>query len=488
MVINLAHPTMAQDESTPLPSLAGKETQPPETQPSPDAELQDPLAKAGGPPVLPGKGDGSAPSKKKKNKRSKKTTASRGPTALPKGRGTGFEEYYADPPMTPAEALEEKSEIYAERIQACIQRYRSRRRLRPDQAQYFNEYLFLGGIDTSANAFAGQDLKELKGLTPAQRREVLATDTVHGGSAAGERFFTGDLDHWSVDFTGVAAGFLSSNVLASLTGCELKELEAGISLVENFLRYVLQHDVCPEYEEDVKQAVELCGVARHEWPKLVGLQTALPGQFNLAASELFCQQEEDDWFLPPDARPEGFDASSVFLSSVALIENGDVFTCVSKPGVKVVHQFDCTLQIGQILRPTGDVIQRFQQLRLDSTHPNIPPLGKIICKQASIEDGWDHPSLPSPLRPRDHVELYFDDTVLVNMKQGMRMSLTLCELDGGFRFVKTIQKVVPSFYTFLPQELMRHFKAPREDDRPAPSVHNPADGDEEAGDEAKVEE
>lgn len=66
-----------------------------------------------------------------KKKKGRKTTAQRGPTALPRNRGTGFEgvlrskdifagphaenivEYFADPPMTPDEAEEEKLEIYA---------------------------------------------------------------------------------------------------------------------------------------------------------------------------------------------------------------------------------------------------------------------------------------------------------------------------------------------------------------------------------------
>lgn len=63
-----------------------------------------------------------------KKKKNRKSTKARGPVALPKNRGTGFEgrfpmgvveeskltstEYFADPPMTPSEALEEKDEIY----------------------------------------------------------------------------------------------------------------------------------------------------------------------------------------------------------------------------------------------------------------------------------------------------------------------------------------------------------------------------------------
>ena len=50
---------------------------------------------------------------KKSRKRKPKTLSNRGPTALPKNRGSGFEEYFADPPLTPVEATEEKNEIYS---------------------------------------------------------------------------------------------------------------------------------------------------------------------------------------------------------------------------------------------------------------------------------------------------------------------------------------------------------------------------------------
>lgn len=50
---------------------------------------------------------------KKRRKNRKRTVAARGPTAMSASRGTGFEEYYADPPITPAEAQEERVDIYA---------------------------------------------------------------------------------------------------------------------------------------------------------------------------------------------------------------------------------------------------------------------------------------------------------------------------------------------------------------------------------------
>ena len=73
-------------------------------------------------------------------------------------------------------------------MQSCIQRFRSRRRLQGDRGLYFNEYLFLGGVDTSPNTFGGLSQQELKDLTPAQRREATATDIIWANSQGGDRF------------------------------------------------------------------------------------------------------------------------------------------------------------------------------------------------------------------------------------------------------------------------------------------------------------
>jgi hypothetical protein len=308
-------------------------------------------------------------------------------------------------------------------------------------------------------------------MPPAECCALLATDMIHGGSAVGDRFYAGDREHWSIDFTGVAAGFFSIT-LANLTGLEKEPLESAINLVQNFLRYALQHDVCPEYEEDIQRAIKLCDTARDEWPMVVRLRNALPGQFNLAAAEYFGQREESDWFLQNASIPENFDAKSVFLSTFGLVAEDDLFTRVITQKANTIRQFDCDLQIKQIIKPSDSNIQLFKSLRLDDGYVTFPCVGNVICTPAIIEDGWDHPVVPLPLENNEQITLYFDDVIVANMKEGMKMAVTLCEVNEGLLFVKTIRNIVPSFYTFPPQELIRHFKAPKEDDRPAPSIHD----------------
>lgn len=358
-------------------------------------------------------------------------------------------------------------------MQNCIQRFRSRRRLQSERGLLFNEYLFLGGVDTCPGAFGGLSRHDLKDLTPAQRREATATDIIYGTTAAGDRFYNGDKEAWTVDFAGVAAGFFSVT-LPRLSTFDWEHMAQGVSLVENFLKYVLHHDVCPEYTQDVKKALELCEAARIEWPMIQRLLTLLPGQFNLAASELFCSKDDvgDAWSFLGWGRPEGFNARAVFFTAIAFLKDDELWKKICNTAPKVTREFECTLMVVSLQRPNEHVAHKVKKVVIDGKHPDLVPIGKATMAPAVIEDGFDSPAFPCPVRG-DTIDLYMDDTLLENLRPGMKMKATVCELDVGLNFVKTVDTVVPSFHTFLPQELMRHYKTPRENERPAPSIHNP---------------
>ncbi|KAG6006703.1 hypothetical protein E4U21_006778 [Claviceps maximensis] len=411
-------------------------------------------------------------SKKKKNRKGgRKSIASRGPCALPRNRGTGFEDFFADPPLTPDEAAEERLEIYAPRIQSCIQRFRSRRRLQGDQPLYFNEYLFLGGVDTSQNSFAGFDNKDLRDLTPAERRDATARDTVHAGSAADEQFYNGDTEHWSVDFAGVAAGFFSVS-LGQLSGFEKKKLDTGIAVVEHFLRYVLQHDVCPEYKDNVEAALRVCQQARKEWPLLGQFLCGLPGQFNLAAAECFSANNPEDWSLFSFARPEHFDARAMFLAACALCGEMETLDHFASGKLAAVKEHTCTVKITRVERPPDSLVARFAALCIQGISHAVEPVGRLYFEAAVIEDERGQPRMPVA-REETLLWVYLDDRLLANVLPGMKMEIKFVELSTGIRFIKSILRVVPTFYTFLPQQLMKNYKPVLNSERPAPSIHDP---------------
>src|SRR4051812_47741930 len=68
---------------------------------------------------------------------------------------------------------------------------------------------------------------------------------------------------------------------------EEKEVKQVASVIRNFLNYVLQHGVCPEYATDIIAARKICDLAEKELWAIKQLQYVFPGDFNTSASILY---------------------------------------------------------------------------------------------------------------------------------------------------------------------------------------------------------
>lgn len=361
--------------------------------------------------------------------------------------------------------------VPSRRIQTCIHRYRTRRRLDPELSVYFNEYMFIGGVDTTVAAFNADELED-GSLIPAA--DAHARSPAHDDEAANARFYDGNARNWTVDFAGVAAGFLSVTILP-LTCLEPAPTDKAIGLVENFLRYVLQHDVCPEYGEDINAALAVCGQAREEWPKLCRFKNLLPGQFNLAAAKTFGVHEKADWSLQNCKEPATLSPELIFYASLVVVEQAVPKTDTGESALRVTRQFTCSLALQSMEMPSDATSNHFRRLALSpDQNLNLAPLGRAVFRRAIIDDGWVHQVAPEPLPADEDVVLYFEQDMLAEMTVGMKVTAVICELSSGFRFVKTLETVQPSFYTFLPQHLIKDYKPPRLNDRPARSIHDNA--------------
>lgn len=96
-----------------------------------------------------------------------------------------------------------------------------------------------------------------------ERCEIMVVDGLYMGGENG-CFYNGDEKYWFVDFMVIVQGFLLVLVVL-LMGFEEKLLEICIGMIENFLWYILQYDVCLEYEDDVNGVLEVCNKVRDEW-------------------------------------------------------------------------------------------------------------------------------------------------------------------------------------------------------------------------------
>ncbi|CAN8102758.1 unnamed protein product [Discula destructiva] len=445
----------------------------------------------------------------------------RGDTALPKNRGTGFEDGYADPPVTPSQHAEEMQlydqfRPFHERIEECIQRYTARRRMPQDRSQLFSKYLYLGGIDTTQRQFTGtakhvKDLKE-NDYSTDEIRGITANEFLSRDSEAKGLFYSPNApEHWDVDFAGVVAGFLGS-YLPENTYPDSPEIRTAADTILNFLNYVRHHDVCPEYTDNVTQAMEICSQALKELPQISAVGRALPGDFNLACRLLFCSSGvplATNEFMPDHklykdkkkhelidgemvkapgaasaciAVPSNFDAELVFNTTMALHEPEHIERINNSANLlRVNNTFDETYEVKEVVFADQSLVDVYAGItKRDTTLRPVEPVGHAILVPTIIEDGWDsHPTLSEgrAANPGTPISVYLDHTVLAPLGVGMKLRATVCYLDlgggVGLEFIKEVAEIVPSFHVFLPQTLMLHYKAPRPDTRLPPSADDP---------------
>ncbi|KAL1902442.1 hypothetical protein Sste5346_001423 [Sporothrix stenoceras] len=468
-----------------------------------------------------------------KKKKKSKSTAARGPTALPKRCGTGFEEYYADPPLTIDEYEEEMDLYHAtlnfdERIETCIQRYRARRRLDNDRTNMFNRYLKLGGIDCTPRMFNGAaGMEEEESLTKDDVRALTATDVVSRAGSKNSKFYASDnADLWTVDFAGVAAGFLSVT-LRNIGGSNERLMNLGIDVVDNFLRYLQLHDVCPEYADDIKASREICKTAKVELPNLLTALPLMPGQFNLACTKLFFK---DDAYsheqmmashdgLDPRAvlTNEDWDPEYIFRTTVA-IQDLVIGTKAKKmaeadmSSIRIVNSREIEVEIVQLIWPDKELKERYakaieegekqktekeaakaaekagdktaDEASDEATDNIIKRAGVIIIKHYRIEEGVaNRPHVSDEeLQARGGDAFFIDMDTMDLLRLGMKLRVVVHELNCDLNFVSVVKEMLPSFYLYLPQELMVDWKEPKVNDREGPSVNNP-DAEAEAANE-----
>ncbi|KAI1450510.1 Argonaute siRNA chaperone complex subunit Arb1-domain-containing protein [Annulohypoxylon stygium] len=418
------------------------------------------------------------PKKKKKKKPAKKQGA------VARKGVTGFEEFYADAPMTPDEANQEKNEIYSqskpfpERIEQCIQRYRASRRMDPERTMLFNKYLWLGGIDASQRQFTGfaNDAEAIAEANAEEIRQLTATDFV-GGS--GSRFFDpANEKNWEIDFYGIVKGFLS-RVVPSIYMYDEKANKLAADLIKNFLNYVLMHDVCPEHNDDVEAAKLLCQRAPISLHFAHKFYNAMPGPFNTLCKELFFDGEA--YKFQGETEGELYDK---------LVKFRIVIHTTARRWIQKRHNRLNDPTLIHILKTTEET---FKVCHINLRHPSVAKvvaeelkkagckvdfasLGRFQAKKSVINYGWSNEVRPgqwAKIRNLGYREFLLEEDLLKMLDKGVKIRAIVCELNIGLRFIKEITDIRVEWDLFLPQMLMENWKDPVPNERPPPSVANP---------------
>lgn len=230
----------------------------------------------------------------------------------------------------------------------------------------------------------------------------------------------------------------------------------------------------------------------------------MPGDFNLACQVLFCSTRSASSTLPGSIvsenvlyemghgetnswdtgiiGPKDFDAERAFKATISIHEPALIDRVLQHNDnpICVVNTYEDAFAVKEIFCPDEDIVNIYNGIKNKAGKTRtIKPVGRVILIPSIIEDGWDnHPTLAEGRGDEGRpVCIYLEHATLANLKEGMKLRLTICQLNIGsgdaIHFIRACSEVLPTFHTFLPQSLMMHYKPPRLSDRPPPSVDDP---------------
>ena len=373
----------------------------------------------------------------------------------------------------------------------------------------FFKYLTYGGIENGPNMFqGGYDKDERESMDNDQIIAALAQTSI----SADKNDIGKDTSLWAVDFEGVMKGFLSRRA-PYYYGFEVRDqVEIVTKVLANFMRYLLYHDVCPEYAAEVSLARDICGTATRELWACAEAQRWLPGDFNIACSTLFDGSYGKNYDGVSSWMPEENQVNS-FVGMTTVTAQEVVKFAIAGAGSEAVYRsfYDLVTkdEIVEVetLVGVGFEITAIDQVEADTKNfyreqtADYRPVGKVRAKP------WTRPDLPPEdltaaeraalaMKADEAVagaitnsgkesveacfEFFIEEVVLQHLFVGMKIEATVHKLNCGIWFFDDVLRAFCSFDTFLCNELMIGWKEPR----PWVRGFNDGDADGEEGEHA----
>ncbi|GME43388.1 RNA-binding protein Lupus La [Neofusicoccum parvum] len=392
----------------------------------------------------------------------------------------GFEEFFADAPVTPAEFKEEGSMYdpgisFRLRMEVAIQRYKSRRTMHQHFLNVFSKFMKYGGVDQTQRQFTG-------GIKDAELEERDAQDIALMMASHTIDPDKDDEDKWPVDFEAVAKGFLSSS-WPTLVFYDIADIRLASTVLKNFYNYLLYHNVCPEHNNGIYAARRVCELTEIEFPKVTATASKLPGDFNVACSTLFDGFYKDkytrigDWDELESEEQRGRfsthtkEKSGIILKAAIGAHGTEEHMEALETGFNTIS---CTgtadgigLEVTGVEMPSAEVLEIYATINTQMKGRfALEPLGKLYCRPWDIPDfgtydlpAWRLRELEKEKADKRY-EFWVEANILESCFVGMKMQACVRTLSLGIMCLDQIQEVYCSFYSYLPNELMWRWKEP----------------------------
>lgn len=255
------------------------------------------------------------------------------------------------------------------------------------------------------------------------------------------------------------------------------EIRECTDTIKNYFTYLLYHNVCPEYNDDLEEARKTCDRAATElWMTQQLVHHDGPGSFNRGCSMLFGGHYFDSvsdlaiWktVLHADEHIFTIDAARKVVKYAIAITGNDLTAhkfkvLADQDGItaKEIEDID-GFEVISVEEPSADILAYYKELS-----PDLIPVGKIVAKEfrdparglidltPAEKIAWD-----AGLAPTYKFEFLMETTLLPHILPGMKFITTVFETNFGQYFFDETLAVLPTFYTFLYNDWMMDYKAP----------------------------
>jgi len=248
--------------------------------------------------------------------------------------------------------------------------------------------------------------------------------------------------------------------------------------VRNFLNYVILHQVCLDYTADVLAARKICDLAEREWASILQLRNALPGSYNVAASTLYgghyqnmysgsaTWDVEENWVNNRAVSDQ--EAERIFKTAIAFAGTDALFLEAMKADVHIAKTESRCFEVVKVERPSLDTIKEYAAVKDHKGESGyIKPLGVIYFKHwegpgiepEDVTDNESEAEITADAEPANEM-FWLEDEILQHCFPGLKVQLLVHELNIGVKFFDRIEGLYPSFFLYLPNEKMAHWKEP----------------------------
>jgi hypothetical protein len=240
-------------------------------------------------------------------------------------------------------------------------------------------------------------------------------------------------------------------------------------VLRNFFNYLLYHNVCAEYNEQIDAAIDALKLVEVEYTKLAQVQISFPGAFNTACSTLldgFYSKigYRGDWMTEEEAAGAKTGFSEYDARSIV---NAGIAAFATQPELKTVldaqnvHVVDAEEEVGFEVAgivPMAETFPWAQEFFDNFKDTVVPPLGKLLCKRIHFQKAAPL-DLPTDYKPGPQsFEFLLDEETLQKCFTGMKFIATIHQTNPGFWFIDHWSECHGTFYTWCWNERAREFK------------------------------